>query len=108
MNAIEHTRKLRVYWHPQVPCESFDVEVKTLREARLILKTLAEYDSFQYENRIKGDYCNAGGLCEFDPKDDHDGPQGSWCDWHDPETDEDFDDITDERIEELDRHERES
>jgi Superinfection exclusion gene product 17 len=95
-------KKLRVYWHPQVPCPAFHVDVKSLREARLIMNALADYDIFQYENRIKPDYCNAGGLSEFDPEDDHDGPDGSWCDWHDPEFDDDFRDISDERIAELD------
>lgn len=95
--------KLRIYWIPQVPMTAFNVEVKTLREARLLLRTLAEYDLFQFTHRVKGDYANAGGLTEFDPDDDHDGPNGSWCDWTDPETCEDFGDITDERIDELDR-----
>jgi hypothetical protein len=40
----------------------FHVPVSTLEEAMLILDTLARYDIYQYENKIKPDYSNAGGL----------------------------------------------
>ena len=93
--------KLRVYWIPQVPMKAFHVPVSSLREARLILRTLADYDIFQFENRVKPDYCNAGGLDVFDPEDDHDGPDGSWCTWYD-EDDRDIDHLTDEEIAAID------
>jgi hypothetical protein len=51
------------------------VDVANIREAKLLLKALADYDIFQYENRIKPDYCNAGGLRTWDGKD--------WADWYD-------------------------
>lgn len=94
-------QNLRVYWVPQVPMQPFHVPVSSLREARLILRTLADYDAFQFENRVKPDYCNAGGLEVFDPDDDHDGPNGSWCGWHD-EDDREFDEMTDDEIAEMD------
>ncbi len=53
------------------------------------MDVLAYYDQFQYENRIKPDYSNAGGLQMFDPLDDTDSPEGSWVDWCDEETGED-------------------
>lgn len=74
---------LKVSWIPQVPMEPYEVKVANLIEARLVLDTLALYDLFQLEHNIKPDYCNAGGLLVFDATDDHDGPDGSWCDWHD-------------------------
>ena len=66
---------LRVWWIPQVPMQPFRVEVATVREAKLLLDTLAKYDIFQFENRIKPDYCNAGGLEVFE--------DGEWCEWYD-------------------------
>ena len=57
---------LKVWWIPQVPMKPFEVPVKNTEEAILLLDTLAYYDAFQYEHNIKPDYCNAGGLQEFD------------------------------------------
>lgn len=93
--------QLLVWWVPQVPMKSFTVPVRTLREARLILGTLAEYDRFQFEENVKPDYCNAGGLSVFDPKDKTDGPKGSWVDWWSEDCD-DFGDLTDEQVDALD------
>lgn len=56
----------RVWWIPQVPMDAFYVEVDTLSEARLLMKVLADYDMFQFENRVKPDYCNAGGVQVLD------------------------------------------
>ena len=67
--------QMRVWWIPQVPGKSFLVPVNTIAEAKLILKTLADYDIFQFKNRIKPDYCNAGGLMRFE--------RGDWTDWYD-------------------------
>lgn len=77
------------WWVPQVPMESFEVKVDSVKEAGLILETLARYDLFQYENKIKPDYANAGGLVMFDPEDATDSPDGIWVDWCDEETGED-------------------
>lgn len=71
--------KYNVWWIPQVPGPAFNVEVSTIAEGRKILEVLAHYDLFQFENRIKPDYCNAGGLSMWDP--DADGPgKGDWYD----------------------------
>ena len=48
---------------------AFYVECPDLKSARLVDKTLAEYDQFQYDNNIKPDYSNAGGIEQFDPVD---------------------------------------
>ena len=57
--------------------------MRSLEEAELVNKTLARYDLFQFDNRIKGDYCNTGGLLVYE--------DGDWFDWHDDETGDDFD-----------------
>jgi hypothetical protein len=79
---------LRVWWTPQVPCKAFEVDVPSLAAASLLLDTLAQYDLFQLEHRIKPDFCNAGGLIEFDGEE--------WIDWYCPETSDDFDDVRDD------------
>lgn len=73
MKIIEGS--LRVWWIPQVPMKPFIVPVENLREAKLLLSTLADYDIFQFENNIKPDYSNAGGLEVFE--------NGEWADWED-------------------------
>lgn len=76
---------LKVWWIPQVPMDAFEVPVKSTDEAAFLLNTLANYDIFQYENNVKPDYCNAGGLVVFE--------DGDWCDWQCSETFRDIDDI---------------
>lgn len=73
---------LRVWWIPQVPGKPFNWPVKDLGQAALLLDALAAYDDFQFGERVKGDYCNTGGL------EIHDGDE--WCDWESDDCD-DFD-----------------
>jgi len=73
-------KKLRVSHYPQVPCKPFIVEVKNLEEAKLISDTLANYDLFQYENRIKPDYANATVIEQWDADEEE------WISWFDEET----------------------
>lgn len=73
----------RVYWIPQIPMDAFYVSVSSPLEGRRLLDILADYDLFQYENNVKGDYSNAGGLEVLE--------NGEWVDWHDEESDEDID-----------------
>lgn len=82
------TQQLRVWWIPQVPMKCFYVPVVNLVEAKLLLNTLADYDQFQYDNRIKPDYCNAGGLQMLDEG------EGEWIDWYDEETGKEIDDYS--------------
>lgn len=77
---------LKVWWIPQVPGKPFEVPVSSTEEASKVLDILARYDEFQYKNRIKGDYCNAGGLLCFSQTDDNE-----WCEWYDEETGDDID-----------------
>jgi len=79
--------KLRVWWIPQIPMKGFHVPVMTITEAMLILDTLARYDIFQYENKIKPDYSNAGGLEVLE--------DGEWSEWYNDEG-QDIDEVMDE------------
>jgi hypothetical protein len=79
---------LQVWWIPQVPMKPFLVPVSSVAEGVKILDTLAAYDQFQYENRVKPDYCNAGGLSLWNEDPDDDEMTG-WVDWYDEETGED-------------------
>jgi hypothetical protein len=74
---------LRVWWIPQIPGTQFWWPVKTLDEASLLLDALAGYDDFLVANKHRGEYSNAGGLCVYE--------SGSWNDWEDPESGDDFD-----------------
>jgi hypothetical protein len=75
--------RLKVWWVPQIPMEAFEVEVSSLADADLLLDVLADYDAFQFEHRVKGDYCNAGGLVMLEA--------GEWVDWYDDALNCDFD-----------------
>lgn len=73
--------RLKVWWIPQVPMKAFEFDVSSVEEGAKILDVLADYDAFQFENNIKPDYCNAGGLMMLE--------DGEWTDWYDEATDED-------------------
>ena len=65
------TVELRVWWIPQVPMKAFLYPVPTIEAGEMLLDALAEYDVFQYEHRIKPDYCKWLGLVvwyDFDPR----------------------------------------
>jgi len=66
---------LQVWWIPQVPMKSFTVPVSSVAEGVKVMDLLAAYDIFQFENNVKPDYCNAGGLNVFE--------EGEWVDWYD-------------------------
>lgn len=82
---------LRVLWVPQIgmPGEPFNVPVKTPEEGILILNTLADYDLYQFNNKVKGDYCNFGGLEVLEESIEGD---DGWHTWYNEEG-EDADDV---------------
>lgn len=69
--------QLRVWHIPQLPMHSFRVYVSSPKEAKLVLETLAIYDLFQLEYKIKPDYSNAQGLEVYEGNE--------WTDWQDEE-----------------------
>lgn len=73
-----------VWWIPQIPMKPFEVDVESVREATKILNLLSDYDAFQFENKVKPDYSNTGGL-KIWAEDDGDGKPG-WIEWYDEET----------------------
>jgi hypothetical protein len=79
---------LQVWWVPQVPMKAFEVDVSSIAEAVKVMDVLADYDMFQFENKVKPDYCNAGGLRRWCADSDGEGNPG-WEDWYDEETGED-------------------
>lgn len=78
--------QLKVWHIPQVPGTPFEVLVDSVQEGALLLKVLADYDAFQYEHRIKPDYCNTNGLVVWDESLDADEDGSKWTDWEDPLT----------------------
>ena len=93
--------RMRLWWIPQVPMKPFHVYMddsslipyqppQKMRIAIMVelakdkYRLLANYDQFQFENNIKPDYCNAGGLEILNP-------DGEWEEWYD----ENGDDISD-------------
>ncbi len=79
--------RLQVWWIPQVPMKPFTVDVDSVVEGVKIMEVLADYDKFQFDNHIKPDYCNVGGLQQWDEDFDGEG-HGDWVDWYDNETEE--------------------
>jgi len=54
-------------WHvPQIPMRAFVINCDTIAEAQRMLDVLSMYDLFQYENNVKPDYANAGGVLQWD------------------------------------------
>ena len=79
---------LQVWWIPQVPMKSFNVPVDSVAMGVKVMEVLADYDIFQFKNKVKPDYCNAGGLRRWCSDSDGEGTPG-WEDWHDEESGED-------------------
>lgn len=77
--------KLRVQHFPQIPCKPFEVLVDSLEQAKLIYETLGNYDLFQFDQRIKPDYCNVTIVQEWCMK------EQCWFDYYD-EDGNDFND----------------
>lgn len=55
-------KNFRVWWIPQVPGKPFYAEAPDFKTAQLLNETLGRYDIFQYENNIKPDFANVGGI----------------------------------------------
>lgn len=75
---------LMVWWIPQIGMcgDPFEYPVPSIEAAAVLIDALGMYDLYQYDNLIKPDYSNMGGLHVFE--------SGEWSDWEHPET---FDDI---------------
>lgn len=90
-----NNKKMRVWWIPQVGAKAtFYVPVESVEEAKKFMDMLAAYDCFQYNHKIKPDYCNAGGLQMWDEE------EQDWVDWYFDDGDNYYDDV-DEYCEEF-------
>lgn len=89
---IKHGQ-LMVWWVPQVPMKPFRVLVNDIWEAQLLLDVLAMYDMFQYDNRVKPDFCNAGGVVVWDENEEPDDEGEKWITWHDEATGMEFEEF---------------
>ena len=69
-------KKMRVWWIPQIGTKTFYIPVRTPEEAKMIMDILSAYDCFQYNQRVKPDYCNAGGLQMWSEE------ENDWIDWY--------------------------
>ncbi len=94
---MKHDKELRVWWIPQVPMDPFYWNVTSLLEAKNMIDMLGAYDQFQYENKVKPDYSNMGGLQE---KVADEGDENDWEDYE-SEDGRSIDDITVEELIEL-------
>lgn len=81
---------LRVWHIPQVPMDAFYVPVGSPEEAAKVLNVLANYDIFQYQKRVKPDYCNAAGLEVYEEGGSEDGTAPGWVEWHCPDSGNDI------------------
>lgn len=69
-------QKLRVWWIPQVGIEkAFYIPVESPEKGKKVIDLLSAYDCFEYNQRVKPDYCNTGGLQMFDEE------ENDWIDW---------------------------
>ena len=70
---------LKVFYIPQVPMKAYEVPVKSLAEAKLVLDAVVGLSIFEFENRIKPDYSDMAGVSRFE--------DGDWCDVEEGEYD---------------------
>lgn len=80
--------KMRVWWCPQVGVsKNFYVPVESVEEAKKVMDILAAYDCFQYNQNVKSDYSNMGGLEVFDEE------SCEWVSWEYEDENDYFDDV---------------
>jgi len=62
-------KRLQVHHFPQVPCQSFTVEVKDEYEAIRLINILADQHIWLFQNKIIPDYCNTFNVTMWDGSD---------------------------------------
>ena len=68
--------KFRVWYVSQIPMKAFFVETTNAIEAEKILSALGDFSLFEFQNFVKPDYADAGGIEIWDVE-----GQG-WIDYH--------------------------
>jgi hypothetical protein len=51
--------KYKVWYIPQVPMESFEVEIENINEAIKIYEAIINFSIFEFKNKVKPDYSDA-------------------------------------------------
>jgi hypothetical protein len=69
---------MRVWWKPQNPGPTFYHPVAGIVEAHKVMALLADYDLFQFDNKIIFDYANTGGIEILEG--------GEWVEYEEDET----------------------
>jgi hypothetical protein len=63
---VSDVAKFKAWYIPQVPMKAFEVEASTAAKAQTVLNILTDFSIFEFENKVKPDYCDAGGVVEWD------------------------------------------
>jgi hypothetical protein len=63
------TAKFKAWYIPQVPMKAFEVYAETADEAQAALDLITDFSIFEFDNHIKPDYSDAGGVEEWDEAD---------------------------------------
>lgn len=59
----------KVWYIPQVPMKAFEHVVDDLKTAENVLSAIYEFSAFEYENKVKPDYADMGGIAEWNTTD---------------------------------------
>lgn len=62
-------KKFKVWYIPQVPMQPFEVECETAEQAQDALDLITNFSIFEFENKVKPDYSDAGGVEKWDETD---------------------------------------
>ena len=95
-------QKLRVWWVSQIGTDAMYIPVKSIKEGKKTIDLLSYFDCFQYNQHIRPDYSNTGGLEMYDEE------LKEWVDWcyeTDDEYCEDIDEYCEEYLSEEDKNE---
>jgi len=71
--------KFKMWYIPQVPMKPFEVECETAEQAQDALDLITNFSIFEFENRVKPDYSDAGGVMVW---------ESAYEDWSDYDIDE--------------------
>lgn len=58
--------QVRVWYIPQVPMDAFEFDVPDLAAGKLVLDALSAFSWFEYQNDVKPDYADAGGIHSYE------------------------------------------
>ena len=68
-------KRFKAWYIPQVPMKAFEVETHTAAEAQAALDLITAFSIFEFENKVKPDYADAGGIVLWDE------PDQEWFDY---------------------------